>query len=71
MLVVARIGDSPRMARTRRPMNQRGLAGESGVGVTTIIRIECNQVNPQFRNIQKLARALRVNPRDIAGENDD
>lgn len=71
MLTVVRIGDNLREARTRRLMTQQELADESGVGVTTIIRIERNQVDPQFRNIRKLARALGVSPRDLVGGDDD
>jgi transcriptional regulator with XRE-family HTH domain len=68
MLTVVRIGDKLRAARTRKLMTQQELANESGVGVTTIVRIERNQVEPQFRNIRKLAKALDVAPTELIGE---
>jgi transcriptional regulator with XRE-family HTH domain len=37
----------------------------SGVGVTTIIRIERNQVEPQASTIRKLANALDVEPHEL------
>ncbi len=68
MLTVVQIGDKLRAARTRRLMTQQELAREAGVGVTTIVRIERNQVEPQFRNIRKLAKALDVAPTELIGE---
>lgn len=70
MPVMVRIGDKLREARTRRLLTQQELADKSGVGVTTIVRIERNQVEPQFRNIRKLAKALDVAPRDLVGDDD-
>ncbi len=46
----------------------RHFADKSGVGVTTIVRIERNQVDPQFRNIRKLAKALDIAPIELIGE---
>jgi transcriptional regulator with XRE-family HTH domain len=68
MLIMVRIGDKLRAARTRKLMTQQDLANKSGVGVTTIVRIERNQVEPQFRNIRKLAKALDVAPTELIGE---
>ncbi len=68
MLTVVQIGDKLRAARTRRLMTQQELAREAGVGVTTIVRIERNQVEPQFRNIRKLAKALDIAPTELIGE---
>src|SRR5829696_6403846 len=46
MLAVLYIGDKLREARKRALLTQQELADKSGVGVTTIVRIERNQVEP-------------------------
>ncbi len=65
MLIVLYIGDRLRDIRKRALLTQQGLADKSGVGVTTIIRIEGNQVEPQGRTIRKLAEALGVEPHEL------
>ena len=71
MLTVLYIGDKLREARKRALLTQQQLADKSGVGVTTIIRIERNQVEPQARTIRKLAEALGVEPHELLkGEGD-
>ena len=62
---VVRIGDRLKEARTRSLLTQQELADKAGVGVVTIIRIERNQVEPQFRNIRKLAAALDIEPEEL------
>jgi transcriptional regulator with XRE-family HTH domain len=59
------IGDRLRDLRKRSLMTQRQLADKSGVGVTTIIRIERNQVEPHGRTIRRLAEALEVAPEEL------
>ena len=59
------IGDRLRDLRRRALLTQRELADKSDVGVTTIIRIERNQVEPQGSTIRKLARALNVAPEEL------
>ena len=59
------IGDRLRDLRKRGLLTQRELADKSGVGVTTIIRIERNQVEPQGRTIRRLAEALEVAPEEL------
>jgi transcriptional regulator with XRE-family HTH domain len=59
------IGDRLRDLRKRALLTQRELADESGVGVTTIIRIERNQVEPHGRTIRRLAEALEVAPEEL------
>jgi transcriptional regulator with XRE-family HTH domain len=52
-------------------LTQQQLADKSGVGITTIVRIERNQVEPHARTIRKLAEALEVEPRELLkGEED-
>ena len=65
MLTVLYIGDKLRDTRKRALLTQQQLADKSGVGVTTIIRIERNQVEPQARTIRKLAEALGVEPHEL------
>ena len=59
------IGDRLRDLRKRSLLTQRQLADKSGVGVTTIIRIERNQVEPHGRTIRRLAEALEVAPEEL------
>ena len=59
------IGDRLRDLRKRGLLTQRELADKSGVGVTTIIRIERNQVEPHGRTIRRLAEALKVAPEEL------
>jgi transcriptional regulator with XRE-family HTH domain len=59
------IGDRLRDLRKRALLTQRELADKSGVGVTTIIRIERNQVEPHGRTIRRLAEALEVAPEEL------
>jgi transcriptional regulator with XRE-family HTH domain len=59
------IGDRLRDLRKRALLTQRELADKSGVGVTTIIRIERNQVEPHGRTIRRLAEALGVAPEEL------
>ena len=47
--------------RQRRLLTQEELAGKSGVGVNTIIRIEGGQW-PRISTMRKLATALEVTP---------
>jgi transcriptional regulator with XRE-family HTH domain len=65
MLTVLYIGDKLREIRKRALLTQQQLADKSGVGVTTIIRVERNQVEPQARTIRKLAKALGVEPYEL------
>jgi transcriptional regulator with XRE-family HTH domain len=65
MFDVLYIGDKLRDLRKRAMLTQPQLAEKSGVGVTTIVRIERNQVEPQGRTIRKLADALDVDPSNL------
>jgi transcriptional regulator with XRE-family HTH domain len=65
------IGDRLRLLRKRSLMTQEQLAKRSGVAVSTIIRIERNQVEPQGSTIRKLADALGTEPYQLVTEADD
>ena len=64
------IGERLRGLRKRALMSQRELAKRSGVGVTTIVRIERNQVEPHGSTIRKLAGALGVDPYELVKPED-
>ena len=59
------IGDRLRLLRKRSLMTQEQLAERSSVAVSTIIRIERNQVEPHGSTIRKLAEALGVEPHEL------
>ena len=59
------IGDRLRLLRKRSLMTQEQLAERSSVAVSTIIRIERNQVEPHGSTIRKLAAALDVEPEEL------
>jgi transcriptional regulator with XRE-family HTH domain len=62
------IGDRLRDLRKRALLTQEQLAERSGVAISTVIRIERNQVEPQGRTIRKLAEALGVEPHELVKE---
>ena len=59
------LGDRIRQLRRERLLTQEELSERSGVGVTSIIRVERGQVEPRFTTIRKLAKALEVEPREL------
>jgi len=65
MLVVVKIGDRLRDLRVRRALTQEELAERSDIAVSTVIRIERNQVEPHGSTIRKLAEALGVDPHEL------
>jgi transcriptional regulator with XRE-family HTH domain len=62
------IGDKLRDLRKRALLTQEQLAERSGIAISTVIRIERNQVEPQGRTIRKLAEALGVEPQELVKE---
>lgn len=62
------IGDRLRDLRKRALLTQEQLAERSGIAISTVIRIERNQVEPQGRTIRKLAQALGVEPHELVKE---
>ena len=49
-------------------VSQGALARLSGVGRTTIVRMENGSQEPHLGTLQKIAKVLEVQPRDIAPE---
>lgn len=68
MLVMTEVGDQLKRLRRRAMLTQEQLAKKSGVGITTINRIETGAVeDPHFSTLRKLARALGVEPSGLLG----
>jgi len=67
MLTVATTGEKVREARRRAMLTQGELAEKSGVGITSIVRIERDQLEtaPRVSTLRKLAVALEVDPREL------
>jgi transcriptional regulator with XRE-family HTH domain len=67
MLTVATTGEKVREARRRAMLTQGELAEKSGVGITSIVRIERDQLDtsPRVSTLRKLAAALDVDPREL------
>jgi len=67
---VMKIGTQVKRAREQALLTQEELAARAGVGLTTLNRIERDRVEPHFRTIRKIARALDMDPRDLIGDDD-
>jgi len=67
MLTVATTGEKVREARRRAMLTQGELAEKSGVGITSIVRIERDQLAtaPRVSTLRKLAKGLGVDPREL------
>ena len=68
MPTVVYIGEKLKEIRTRRFLTQEELAEKADVSHSTIVNIERNHAEPQFRTIRKLAKALDVDPIEFLGE---
>lgn len=62
------IGKKLREVRIRRLLTQEELAEKAGLSPSTVVNIERDQAEPQFRTIRKLAEALDVDPISLLGE---
>ena len=62
---VVRIGTRLKKARERALLTQEELAERAGIGTATLNRIERDRVEPHFRTIRKLAKALGVDPAEL------
>ena len=67
---MVKLGAQLRKARERALLTQEELAARADLGVPTISRIENGRVEPHFRTIRKLAKALGMEPRDLVGDAD-
>jgi transcriptional regulator with XRE-family HTH domain len=59
-LEVMKIGTQVKRARERALLTQEELAERAGIGAATLNRIERDRVEPHFRTIRKIAKALGV-----------
>jgi transcriptional regulator with XRE-family HTH domain len=57
---VVKIGMQVKTVRERALLTQEELADRAGIGTATLNRIEKDRVEPHFRTIRKLAKALEV-----------
>ena len=55
-----KIGTQVKRAREQALLTQEELAERAGIGPATLNRIERGRVEPQFRTIRKIAKALGV-----------
>jgi len=60
-----KIGKNLRQVREDRLMTQQELAEAAQLGLSTVLRIENDQVEPRFSTIRKLAKALGVDAREL------
>jgi transcriptional regulator with XRE-family HTH domain len=65
---VMKIGTQVKRARERALLTQEELAVRAGIGTATLNRIEKDRVEPHFRTIRKIAKALDVDARDLIGD---
>ena len=68
---MVRIGAQLKKARERALLTQEELATRADLGVPTISRIENGRVEPHFRTIRKLAKALEMDPAELVREAED
>jgi transcriptional regulator with XRE-family HTH domain len=60
-----KIGRNLRRLREDRLLTQAELAERAGIALSSLVRIENDQVDPRFSSIRKLAQALDVDPREL------
>ena len=60
-----KIGKNLRQVREDRLMTQQELAEAAQLGLSTVLRIENDRVEPRFSTIRKLAKALGVDAREL------
>jgi transcriptional regulator with XRE-family HTH domain len=60
-----KIGKNLKRVREDRLMTQAELAEAADIAVSSLVRIENDQVEPRFSTIRKLSRALDVDHREL------
>jgi transcriptional regulator with XRE-family HTH domain len=60
-----KIGRNLKRLREDRLLTQAELAERSGIALSSLVRIENDQVDPRFSSIRKLATGLDVDPREL------
>lgn len=64
-IIQKKIGEKVKRFRLERDLGQEKLAELAKVDFTTINRIENGKTNPSVKTIEKIARALKVSPKDL------
>ena len=67
---VVRIGKNLRRIREERLMTQQEVAEAADLGLSTVLRIENDRVEPRFSTIRKLAKALEIDARELTKKED-
>jgi len=67
---VVKIGGNLRRLRGDRLLTQAELAERAGIALSSLVRIENDQVDPRFSSIRKLARALDADPKELTTRED-
>ena len=62
---IMKIGKNLRRLREDQLLTQAELADRAGIALSSLVRIENDQVDPRFSSIRKLARALDADPREL------
>jgi transcriptional regulator with XRE-family HTH domain len=65
-----KIGSNLRRLREDRLLTQAELAERAGIALSSLVRIENDQVDPRFSSIRKLARALDADPKELTTRED-
>ena len=52
--------------RRRRLLTQRALADKAGVTQATLVALELGRATPRIQTMEKIARALEIDPMEIA-----
>ena len=65
------IGTQVKRAREQALLTQEELAERAGIGAATLNRIERDRVEPQFRTIRKIAKALGVDAATLVSRDRD
>jgi serine-type D-Ala-D-Ala carboxypeptidase/endopeptidase len=66
IIAVVKIGKNMRAKRVEKFMSQAELADASSLSEAHVGRIERNEVEPHLSTIRKLARALGIEPSELA-----
>ena len=65
MQAVVYVGQRLKALRIEAALTQAELADEAGVAVNTVAELERDEREPHMSTVRKLARALRVPPREL------
>lgn len=63
--IYQKLGDSIRKYRRKENISQEELAAKAQLDLTSVSEIESGLRNPSLKTIHKLAKALRVDVRDL------